>query len=293
MILKKRLRHFIDTKIPEYYHKLYPSLVNFIYGFVDFVDQECAMDIMNITNNLDPDKINTRFLDSYFNQYCKDLIDQNRYQLTDENKRLFMSIAKLLYNNKGKKLSFDISLKYLTQFFVFNDENYVDKIEYELVEDVKFWEREWVHHYTGETYRPHQKPYTYLIKGDFTRELTSTMVENLNPVGFYPEFQFPVENVESYNIATAIEQFSLIEGQYPTENIYVADAIETNQIDHLQTPNISEMMDISENIFRYDGKNTYNGSRFYDGKDVGVFELYSILTYVSGSLTDSFEKLTE
>ncbi len=291
MILTKRLRQIIDSKIPEYYYTRYPQYIKFLYGFIDFVDQECAQDIMNITDNLDPDKITDTFIDDYFEQYCKNLLDTTQYQLTNENKRLFLSISKLLYNNKGKKLSFDIALKYLTRFFVYSDENYVETIDYTVIENSDYWMSYDPPYYIPGNYLPYKNAYTYTIQGDFRRNLIVSMIDQLNPVGFYPEFLFPVDGTDSFYIADAIETYAIGEVYSPTEPFYVADAIETYEFDFLVAPNIIEIADLSEKVFYYNGARMFDGTRNYDGKDGGVFELYSIVASELGVPYDTFDKL--
>lgn len=295
MNLKRRLRQIIDSKIPEYYYKRYPYLIQFIYGFVDFIDQECAKDIMNLTENLDPDKINDKFLDDYFEQYCKNLIDPESYQLTDENKRLFLSISKLLYNNKGKKLSFDIALKYLTRFFVYSDDNYVETLDYELIEDAENW-------YSYRWYPPgsgtpqelaYRNAFTYTIEGDFRRSLIASMIEQLNPVGFGAEYRFPMSQTEEFHVADALEVALFNVGPINTEIYYQGDTLEVYDVDTLFAPKIIEEIDVSTKPFRYDGRRKYNGTRKYDGKDTGIFETYSIVASELGVPYDTFEKLTE
>jgi hypothetical protein len=180
MRIIRKLRHIIDSKIPEYLFKRYPKLIDFIHGFIDFLDEECAIEAMNITDNLNPDTIVDRFLNDYFDQYCANLIDTNKYQLTNENKRLFLRIAKFLYNQKGKKFSFDVALKYLTQFFAYDEDSFFEEIDYEIIENASYW--------ASTTTLEHEKPYTYTFEGDFRRSLIVALIEKLNPVGFYPEF---------------------------------------------------------------------------------------------------------
>jgi hypothetical protein len=287
----KKLKQIIDSKIPEYQYKRYPFLIQFIYGFIDFVDSECGIDALNLTDNLDPDKIFPKFLDSYFSQYCQDLIDTNRYQLTDENKRLFLSIIRFLNDNKGKKFSFDIALKYLTRFFVNNDETYFESIDYEIIEDQNNWISTTLESPRPEIVVPYRKPYTYIIRGDFIRDYVLSLIETLNPVGFYPEFQFTQYATEEYSIFSNVSEDSEISvGPLAIETYYISDAVsETDERDYLFAPRPIEELDVAPVLFLYDGKHSFDGTRKYDGRDTGIFENFEILTYDSAVLVDTFE----
>lgn len=292
MNIKRKLRQIIDAKIPEYYYKRYPYLLQFIYGFINFVDLECAKDIMNLTENLDPDTINDKFLDDYFDQYCKNLLSDS-YQLTDENKRLFLSLSKFLYNNKGRKLSFDIALKYLTRYFVYSDENYVETIDYEVIENVDYWSSYETQPPIAFEVLPFLNPYTYTIRGDFKKRLVVSMIEQLNPVGFYPEFQFPIESTETWNITSTTELWEIAEGPINIDIHYTADSVETSYQEYLYEPEFEESADVAFKLLYYNGLRQYNGLRKFNCQDTGLFELYSIVASDLGTPYDTFEKLTE
>jgi hypothetical protein len=293
MKITRKIRQFIDSKIPEYLYKRYPNLINFFYGFTDFVDQECAQDILNLDDNLDPDMIFDKLLNDYFLQYCQHVIDTDQYSLTNENKRQFLSIAKLWYKNKGKTFSFDIALKYLNQFFVFENENYIENIEYEIVEDKNDWYA---------VYDPplvkieNRNPYTYVIKGDFPISLMQTMLDNLNPVGFYPEFQFTQIQTEIYYQTRFDEEHEIITNfdfGNPTEDyrvdVNIFETISISSDAGLTDEDIIERYNVLTKPLRYDGSYKYNGQRSYNGIDLGVHEEFSIETYDGGILIDTFE----
>lgn len=285
MKLTRRLREIVDSKIPEYVYKHYPYLIEFIYGYTDFIDQEVGQDCLNFTDNLNPNKILDRFLDEYFQQYCSQLINTELYQITDANKRLFLSIAKFFYKNKGKKFSFDIALKYLTQFFVFKDENYIDVIDYEIIEDVNGW-------YSSQIGESYSKPFTYIIRGDFPKSLIVTMIENLNPVGFYPEFQFSQIAEETYFNAS-LEEFEIITNYLPEiEETYDVE-LKVSEIysisigaDLGEEANL-EFYRTNQKPFRYNGKFKYDGTKKYNGVDSGTWERFEIQIFDGGILIET------
>lgn len=284
MKLIRRLKEIVDNKIPEYVYKHYPYLIEFIYGYVDFIDQEVGEDCLNFTENLNPDKILDRFLDDYFQQYCSQLINTELYQITDANKRLFLSIAKFFYKNKGKKFSFDIVLKYLTQFFVFKDENYIDVIDYEIIEDINGW-------YSSQIGESYSKPYTYIIKGDFPKSLIVTMIENLNPVGFYPEFQFSQIGEETY-FNQVLEEYDINTNHIPKfEETYdselkVSETFSISVNANLSDESNLEFYKTNSNSFKYNGKFKYNGLKKYNGVDNGTWERFDIQIFRNGVLIE-------
>lgn len=212
MKLARKLRHIIDSKIAGYIFKRYPYLVEFIRGFAEFLDQESTQDALNLTDNLDPSKMFVKYLTLYFDQFCKNMIDPNEYQLSNDNKRLFISIIKFLNDNKGKRFSFDIALRYMKNFFSSTRNNFVSSIDYEIEEIEANWKSIQLASPYPVVWQAHEKPYTYLITGDFVRSLVYSLIVKLNPVGFWPEFkiEYP-ETEENYSVAdNATEDYEII-----------------------------------------------------------------------------------
>lgn len=203
MKISRKLRQIIDSKIPEYYYKRYPKLVDFLHAFAEFADQEGLEDALNLSDNLDIEKIDEKFLDDYFQQYCSAFIDTDIFQITNSNKRLFLTISKFFYKNKGKKLSFDIALRYLTQFFTFDSENYVADVSYDLIEDKNNWYSGTHVHPPYQTV-PYQLPYRYIIETDISKSFIATLIDTLNPVGFTPRYEYEQYETETYSIATNV-----------------------------------------------------------------------------------------
>lgn len=230
MRFTRKIRYIIDSKIPNYYYKRYPYLVQFIYAIMNFFDKIFGKEVLNFTRNLDVDRIYDRFLDSYYRQTANEIISIKKYQLTNKIKRLFISLSNFFYTNKGKKLSFDIALSYLSQFYNYNEDNYVENIDYTLEENVNNW-------YSIDTIDP-QRPYTYTLNvGDAPKALISDMINNLNPVGFAAEY------------------------------LYEQHIIEPDSVDLLDIVYSEEIMTVQYNQtpFQYNGVHKYDGEWKYNG----------------------------
>jgi len=291
MELTKKLKYFIDSKIPDYFTKHKPMFVHFLHGFVDFL-YEVAIDALNLHENLDIDKIFDKFLSDYFDQYCNNILDMSRYQqLTQDNKRSFLNIAKFFYKNKGKKISFDIAFNYLTQFYIFGDDNFVERVEVEITEDPSLWAA----FYESGVWRSYQNPYTYLVKGDFNKTFLLSMMSKLNPCGFYPEFQVEMESPEG-------EIFFVMDRT--TDDCHPDRIFIPQQTDQYRTDlNVRDTADISsggdidaQELYvvaakpnLYNRQIKYDGSVIFSGADSGTFEQFSFDIYDGGSLVETFE----
>lgn len=189
----RKLKNVVNEKIPRYYYKRYPRLVAFINHVYKFLDKESAIETMNNIRNLDPDTIYKRFLNRYYDQTANQIISREEYSLSNRIKRKFLNLARFFFQNKGKKLSMDLALSYLDQFYNYESDIYMDVMEYEIAEVRDNW--------FSVDFEPHQKPYTYFIKlVESYHPVISPIVTNLNPVGFQVNYVFEKYFEDDVNI---------------------------------------------------------------------------------------------
>lgn len=282
MKITKKIRYIIDNKLPEYFFKRYPNLIKFIYGFVDFVDKECAEDILNMTEIIDIDNMKDTFIESMFETYCKNAVSAENFALTNSIKKELIMLGKMWFKNKGKSFSLDIALKYLSNYFITDENLYIENIEYEIEEPLDYW--------FAEDNKAFKKPYTYIIKGDFPISSMNTMIEKFNPVGFAPEYQFTLIPTEEWDLRLTNDRINYIinfDLGNPTElletKIDEEFGISTNRgLDS----DIVEVFDINSKLFQYNGENKYDGTLLYDAVDKGIHNDFSIKVYKNGELID-------
>lgn len=216
----RKLKHIIGDKIPNYYFRRYPYLVEFIKSVYEFLDKDSAIDVLNFTRNLDTERIYDKFVTFYYKQHANEIIDQETYSLTQNIKRRFLDLAQFFYQSKGKKLSMDLTLSYLNEYYDYEDGEYIQNLDYVVSEVVDNWFSTDVERY--------KRPYTYFV--DLTEShhpMIREMITNLNPVGFQPLFRFHPDIEDTYNL-------------YPTQETLTAYILN-------KTP------------FSYNGVHSYNG----------------------------------
>lgn len=228
MRFPRKLKYIIENKIPGYYFRRYPYLVEFLKKTYEFFDEEFAIEILNFTENLDTNQIAPRFLDRFYKLVANEIINLRAYSLTDRFKRLFMTMSKFLYQNKGKKLSFDIALSYLYQFYNYPEDQFIEEFDYEVKEDKNNW-----YSTTTEDYK---KPFTFTIELEESyQKIMGDLIDNLMPVGFMSEFQFKHDLEDTLNFKDLVDSETLTTITY------------------------------NEIPFTYNGDFTFNGVRTYSG----------------------------
>lgn len=265
-ILQKKLRHIIDSVLAEYVKKDYPLYVEFVKKFAEHLDNNLFDKILHIEDNVDVRKIYDELLGEFYRQYMRNVIDEEKYKLNDENKRFFLEISKFFLNAKGKKLSFDLVLSYLQNFNVSNENNQsadlVEEIQYELQEPETNWSSYKFHYdgflkydnnytYNAEGEADYFKPYTYRIQTDQPKEIIWQLIEDTNPVGFYPEYKYIqifVENWPDY-----LEEFAL------TIHFVYEDVVYTNLV-YDGTENYDNAV---TEYFKYDAAHAYDSNIDY------------------------------
>jgi len=185
----KKIRHIIDSKVSAYIFKRYPYFIEFLHSYIDFMDENYTIEALNFDRNSNANEMFDRFLDEAWNQYCVQMIDSNEIKIPDtedgeETKRLFLTLSKLLYQNKGKAYSFDVILRYLTKFSVNGGAGVTDGVEYTLSEHEEYWHSQYNVFVSKIT--PYDRPYTYRIEiDDEDRYMIQSLVEKYTPTGFW------------------------------------------------------------------------------------------------------------
>ena len=136
MHFTKKIKYFIDNKVATYIFKYYPMFINFLHGFIDFLDEECASDMINFTSNLDTETMYDKFVQSYFEQFCKNSVDEKHFIISRKIKKTLINIAKMWYKTKGRLFSIDILLKYIGDYYVSSSGEYIGEVNYNIEENL-------------------------------------------------------------------------------------------------------------------------------------------------------------
>ena len=179
----KKLQYIIQHLLSGNINDNYPNLVLLFKALAEYEDAGGAYSkSMFMTENNQYSTIYPELIDEFYNDFFNNVIDETKYELTQENKRLFISIAAMIHNLKGNIKSQDFLFKYMENIIIEddNDDQYnIDKFTYSYVEDESWWETA--------TY----KPFTYEITFDQPREAIRELVESVHPAGF--DFEFVTE----------------------------------------------------------------------------------------------------
>lgn len=238
----KKLKYVVNSLIPRHIRDTYPNWVKIIKAYLEFLDQSYAKNIYEITKNVNINEIYSNLLDDYLANYFKDIIDLDKYQLTDANKRLFLSLSKFITNLKGNKKSFDFLFKSLTNFVIGDPTTDidVDKITIGYEENESWWGPSDINFYDGsilyngaETYLAFvSKPFTYRFEIDQGRDSIIDLIRKVHPAGFFFEF------------------FTLL------------DFSDTQEIEESLTTNVTYFF-FYNSSYNYDGSAYYSGSKTY------------------------------
>lgn len=179
----KKLQYVIHHLLSGNINDNYPNLVLLFKALAKYEDDDGPYSkSMFITDNNQYSTIYPELIDEYFDELFNNVIDTTKYEITQENKRLFISISSMIHNLKGNIKSQDFLFKYMENIIIEddNDDQYnIDKFTYSYTEDESWWETA--------TY----KPFTYEIKFDQPRDAIRELVESVHPAGF--DFEFVTE----------------------------------------------------------------------------------------------------
>jgi len=164
-LFTKKLEYIAENLIPDHITDKYPKYLDFIKVYLRYLDQNQLNKSLYITDNNDTDTVFTELLDDYLNNYFKDVVNLDKYGLTDDNKRIYLALHKLITNLKGNKQVFDFLFKSLTDFEIVDDGSEIGSL------DIAYSETEGV-------------DYTYTFQADVEYELIRDLVERVHPAGF-------------------------------------------------------------------------------------------------------------
>lgn len=279
----KKIKYFIDNKVATYIFKRYPTFIKFLHSFIDFLDEECTSDLMNFTNNLDTETMYDKFVQSYFEQFCDNTVDERNFIISRKIKKTLINIAKMWYKTKGRMFSIDILLKYIGNYYVSSSGEYIGEINYIIEENPAYW--------LSKGNQPYWKPYTYTITGDIPIGDIKFILKSVNPLGYSPEFNLSFSFKDNINSGKICKEFFF--GREYSESIirnYV-DYTETKIMNNTsvsesitfsgktQEYSFEEIFNIYPKYFRYDGTYMFDGhldgnntESYYNAMDKGIYE---------------------
>jgi hypothetical protein len=213
--LEKKLEYVSHTFASDYINDNNPTWEQFLNAFAEYLDQSLYGDAINFTDNLNYNKIYSELLQSFVDQYFGSFIDTNKYSLTDDNKKLFMSISKIITGLKGNQESYDFLFKYLQNINIEDSEGgstLVDEfnIIYEENED---WWGPVTNFYDG-TYlydgsiiydAGSELKYTYKFTIDQNIEVIQDLLDILHPLGFFFIFVRQLDYTENIPVEDTLD----------------------------------------------------------------------------------------
>jgi len=207
----KKLEYLTNHFTPDHYQYFYPKFRDLIRTFLRFLDYNSIYKTLTLTNNNNLNTIFPEFINYYLDQFLNNVIDLDKYGLTNRNKQLFVMISRLLLNSKGNQQSFDYLFRSLTNIQIANEDNPIDidKIITEFIEDESWWSGANPLYYDG-TYNydgainhdaTFNRPFTYQFKIDQNRKTMIPLIRAVHPAGFQQEFliEMDFEDDASFN----------------------------------------------------------------------------------------------
>lgn len=284
----KKIKYFIDNKVATYIFKRYPSFIKFLHAFTDFLDNEVSADMMNFTNNLDTETMYDKFVQSYFEQLCKNSVDESHFIISRKIKKTLMNIAKMWYKTKGRIFSMDILLKYIGNYYVSSSGEYIGEISYDIVENEGYW--------LSNGIRPYDKPYTYTITGDVPIADLKFMLKSVNPLGYSSEFNLEFSFKDTIYNNKIFSEFFIHRDDRPSIIRNYVDYVETRDISSNsisesltfegknQEFTVEEIFNVYPKYFRFDGRYKFDGhldgndtTSYYNAMDKGIYEDYEFV----------------
>jgi len=211
-MLKKSLSDLIDNFIPKELQHEFPMYKKFIQVYLEYLDSTIYEKISNLLLNNDPDSMYPELLNNYFSQFFHNIIDIEKYGLTDENKKLYIELSKIIIGLKGTKNSIEFLFNALDEFQVFGGGTIpkVEDYEYSIKDD------SWDFTPTG----MRKYPYTYRFNAgnEFPTKTLVDIVQNIHPAGFNFDFIIRKDKVENVYVEDLlkirVEDIQLYNGEY-------------------------------------------------------------------------------
>jgi photosystem II stability/assembly factor-like uncharacterized protein len=179
----KKIQYLIDTLVLPFIKTNHPKWRNLILAYLEYLDANALNKALNFTDNAYSDTMYAELLDDFLKIYFKDVVDVNKFGLDDANKRLFISLSKLIGNLKATKTSFGFFFNSFTNFSIPSDTGdiNVNDMTIELREMPEWWLQN----------NDPTRPYTYIFKIDNT-EISNIkeLIKEVHPAGFLQLFLF-------------------------------------------------------------------------------------------------------
>ena len=181
----KKIQFLVDSLVLPFIKNQHPKWRELILTYLEFLDENALNKSMNITDNVDANAMYSELLDEFLDLYFKDVVDLNKFGLNDDNKRLFISLSKLIGNLKATKTSFGFFFNSFSDFSIPSDTGDISitDMAIELREMPNWW---------LENNDP-TRPFTYIFKID-TPELSNLkeLIKQVHPAGWLQLFLFEI-----------------------------------------------------------------------------------------------------
>jgi hypothetical protein len=181
----KKIQYMIDSLVLPFIKSQHPKWRELIRVYLEFLDEHPLNKSLNITDNVDANTMYSELLDEFLNLYFKDVIDINKFGLNDDNKRLFISLSKLIGNLKATKTSYGFFFNSFTDFSIPTDSGdiNIDDMTIDLVEKPDWWL----------TNNDPTRPFTYIFKIDNTNlSNLKELIKEVHPAGWIQLFLMEV-----------------------------------------------------------------------------------------------------
>ena len=199
--ITKSFKYVFEMAIPTYIKYTYPLFTQFMVYYGEFLDENFEGVSYNLLDVYNSDTANLLLLEYMFNQYFKDVINDDKIKLTSSNKRLFVSLSKNILNMKLNPNIINVFFNNLRDYEYIDDNGDVVSVEslnaiYEENEDWWIPGAQWfIDHPTSETYETYPQdipneinPFTYKFSLDNTVDVIRNIFENIHPLGYYRLF---------------------------------------------------------------------------------------------------------
>lgn len=200
----KKIQYLIDSLVLPFIKNQHPKWRELILTYLEFLDDYSLNKALNITDNVNVNDMYSELLDDFLNLYFKDVVDLNKFGLNDDNKRLFISLSKLIGNLKSTKTSFGFFFNSFTDFSIptgAGDINVSDLV-IQLEENPNWWLLN----------NDPTRPFTYIFKIN-TPDLTNLreLIKEVHPAGWVQLFLFET-NFEDFFKGTDCLELSITFG---------------------------------------------------------------------------------
>ena len=242
----RKIQFLYNALVSDYAKSETPQFANLIKAYLEYLDTTYITNSINILKNNDVNNIYPNMLDDYLSDHFNGIIDQEKYSITDLNKRFFLAFSKIINNLKGNIKSFDFIFRSLSDFVIADDSGdvSVDKIAIEYNEDETWWNPTVANYYNGlisyngsENYNASfYRGFTYQFTVDQDLNAIIELLKNVHPAGF------------AYELITQLD-FS--------DEQDIDEELETNTTYYFY-------YDDSKTVWNYDGTIKYSGSLTYN-----------------------------